>query len=310
LYGIPPRRATRVSKKRKRKLIENDFDPARVLRAALDYAARGFSVFPCVYRTKRPAIPGGFHSATTNPATIRRWFGGTQRYNIAVRTGLASRIMVLDVDDRHGGFDGLRELQERWGPLPVTRTCRTGNGVHLWFGIAHEVASRKEDHIAKGVGTKADNTCVIVPPSVHPDGPTYTWENDEPIAPAPEWLVGLTRKPPVASISQRALGGRPSPQTNHGPPGAYGAAALRYECEALAAMLPETGRNNALNRASFRLHQLEAGGELDGAEIDRQLFAAAEINGLTTDPNNGPRRVWATIASGRRAGLQHPRSRP
>jgi hypothetical protein len=285
----------------------SDFDPAHVLCAALDYAARGFSVFPCVFRTKRPAFKGGFKSATTNPATIRRWFGGTQRYNIAVRTGLASGIIVLDVDDRHGGFGGLRELQERWGPLPATRASRTGNGIHLWVGITHEVASRKEGHVAKGVGIKADNTYVIAPPSIHPDGPIYTWENDAPLAVAPDWLVKLTRKPPVASISQRALGGRPPPQTHHGPPGAYGEAALESEIELLANTAPG-GRNHALNRASFSLHQLVAGGELDGPEVERALLAAAGSNGLIAE--DGLRQVLATIASGRRAGLQHPRSRP
>jgi hypothetical protein len=78
--------------------------------AALEYAALGFSVFPCRNRSKEPALARGFYSATTNPATLRRWFGGSAEYNIAIRTGVASRIMVLDIDERHGGYDGLRNL--------------------------------------------------------------------------------------------------------------------------------------------------------------------------------------------------------
>jgi hypothetical protein len=31
---------------------------------------------------------------------------------------------------------------------------------------------------------------------------------------------------------------------------------------------------------------------------------------LMTDPDDGPAKVWKTIQSGRRAGLQSPRSRP
>jgi hypothetical protein len=42
--------------------------------AALGLAAEGYSVFPCVYQTKEPAVRRGFYSATTNPATICRWF--------------------------------------------------------------------------------------------------------------------------------------------------------------------------------------------------------------------------------------------
>src|SRR5207249_954963 len=30
---------------------------------------------------------------------------------------------------------------------------------------------------------------VMAPGSVHPDGPTYKWGNDEPIRPAPAWLL-------------------------------------------------------------------------------------------------------------------------
>jgi Bifunctional DNA primase/polymerase, N-terminal len=54
------------------------------LETALRYAAQGFAVFPCKYCTKQPALPGGFYAATTNPETIRRWFGGTCRYNVAI----------------------------------------------------------------------------------------------------------------------------------------------------------------------------------------------------------------------------------
>ena len=60
--------------------IEEPAVQAACLAAALDYAAAGLAVFPCVFGTKEPAVPRGFYSATTNPATIKRWFGGTVNY--------------------------------------------------------------------------------------------------------------------------------------------------------------------------------------------------------------------------------------
>ena len=60
-----------------------------LLAAALDYAARGLAVFPCVPRGKTPAIARGFHSATCNPATIRRYWTDPDR-NIAIPTGASS----------------------------------------------------------------------------------------------------------------------------------------------------------------------------------------------------------------------------
>ena len=87
----------------------------------------------------------------------------------------------------------------------------------------------------------------------------------------------------------------------------YGRTALREECEKLAAMPKDSGRNNALNGAAFNLFQLVAGGELD-EEKDRvreRLFAAAEACGLVTD--DGAVSVHATIESGAKAGYAQPR---
>jgi putative DNA primase/helicase len=117
----------------------------------------------------------------------------------------------------------------------------------------------------------------------------------------PGWLVELTRE--SATIRERAVAAirRPIDTSN-----AYAAAALEYEIAALASTAPGS-RNHALNRASFSLHQLVAGGELDPGEVERNLLEAATANGLVDD--DGIKAVQATIASGRRAGLQHPRSR-
>jgi hypothetical protein len=106
--------------------------PYDALTAALSLAAEGCSIFPCFYGTKEPAIRRGFYSASTNPATIRRWFGGTVNYNLAVRTGMASGIWVLDIDRRHGGDKSLAELEREQGALPPTRTVKRGEPRSDW----------------------------------------------------------------------------------------------------------------------------------------------------------------------------------
>jgi len=55
--------------------------------------------------------------------------------------------------------------------------------------------------------------------------------------------------------------------------------ALKDECDALAAMPKDSGRNNALNRAAFNLFQLVAGGGLDEKPVREQLSAALEAQG-------------------------------
>src|SRR5262249_7961510 len=90
----------------------------------------------------------------------------------------------------------------------------------------------------------------------------------------------------------------------------YGSTALRSECDKLAAMPKDGGRNNALNSAAFSVFQLVAGGELDEEKdkVRDQLFAAAEKCGLVTE--DGAASVLATIESGAKAGRAQPRQAP
>lgn len=269
---------------------------------ALDYAARGFMVFPCGAASKTPACRRGLHEATSNPATLRRWFGSQQNYNIAVTTGLISRVWVLDVDGGTGAA-ALAELEDQHGALPVTLCSITSAGCHLWFRADGPIPSTV-GRVGAGLDVRGEGGYVLAPPSVHPDGPVYRWSNSVAPAPAPSWLIRLaTEGPTIASPAVRVIAPR-SCST-----GAYGRAALDREIEALANTAPGA-RNHALNRASFSLHQLVAGGELDAAEVEQRLLAAANANGLMSDPGDGPRSVLRTIRSGARAGMQHPRSRP
>jgi AAA domain len=91
----------------------------------------------------------------------------------------------------------------------------------------------------------------------------------------------------------------------------YGRTALRAECDKLAAMPKDSGRNNALNTAAFNLFQLVAGGELDEErdQVRERLFAAAEACGLVAE-YGGAVSVRATIESGARAGRAQPRQAP
>jgi hypothetical protein len=272
------------------------------LAAALDYAARGFAVFPCWPKTKEPSCRRGFKEATTNPATIRRWWLARSDFNIAIATGVQSRVWIFDIDGSVGAA-ALAELEAHHGWLPPTLCSVTSAGCHIWFRCDRPIPSTV-GHIAIGLDVRGDGGYAMAPPSVHPDGPIYRWSNALPPAVAPDWLIDLARKKPEpVSIPQSHVERRYT-----GPSYVYGKAALDREIRALANTLPGA-RNHALNRASFSLHQLVAGGELDAAEVRDRLIRAATANGLMTDPADGPRSVERTIASGARAGLMNPRMR-
>src|SRR5207237_10811502 len=64
------------------------------------------------------------------------------------------------------------------------------------------------------------------------------------------------------------------------------------------------GRNDALNRAAWPLGRWVAASELDQADVEDELYSAAEVNGPVAD--DGEQQTWAMIRSGLSAGLQQP----
>ena len=186
--------------------------------AALDYARAGWPVFPCLPRSKQPAIKGGFHAATTNPATIERYWRIADR-NIGIPTGEGAGFWVLDIDG-DAGEATLAILEQEHGPLPPTREVTTGNGRHVWFHCAAPIPS-SAGRIGTGLDARADRAYIVAPPSVHPSGRVYAWRiPTAPLAPAPEWLVRLARAKPVPTITERAVAAIKSPRSGAATTGA------------------------------------------------------------------------------------------
>ncbi len=61
---------------------------------------------------------------------------------------------------------------------------------------------------------------------------------------------------------------------------------------------------STVRRAAWTLGRWVGAGALDQGDVEDELYAAAEHNGLVAD--DGERQTWATIRSGLGAGLQHP----
>jgi hypothetical protein len=271
---------------------------------ALDYAARGWHVFPLAPRSKVPLKgSSGFHDASTNPATLRRWFGQGYPYNIAIGTGLISGLLMLDADGQEG-VENLGKLQAEHGTLPATLMSQSSRGPHLWFKLTVPVP-KNENKLAPKIDVRADGGYAVAPPSIHPSGAVYRWLNDMPPAPAPDWLIVLAcfkPQPPAPLPAPRA----PRNLIVSASSAAYGRAALEREIETL--VLASSGTRNAtLNCTSYCLHQLVAGGELQAGEVAERLVAAAQANGLIAE--NGLDAVLRTIRSGANAGMRSPRDR-
>lgn len=142
-----------------------------VLEHALDYAARGWCVFPLVPRTKRPLCEHGFEDATTDPQRITQWCRRRPNCGIGIATGAVSNLVVLDIDPRHDGDDSLAELEGRFGALPETPVSLTGGGgVHHLFAPSNlrgaaETPCRTALGGYRGVDLKGDSGYICAPPS-------------------------------------------------------------------------------------------------------------------------------------------------
>lgn len=149
--------------------------------AALDYVERGWAVFPLVERDKIPAVQGGFKAATHDTEQIEAAWGVRPNMNVGIATGTMSNgLVVIDLDvDADRGEDGLETLrlwEKEHGELPETVTALTGKGgMHLYY-ICNTPISCSVDN-EKGVDIRGDGGYVVAPPSIHPNGRSYEWEN-------------------------------------------------------------------------------------------------------------------------------------
>lgn len=147
---------------------------------ALAYAKMGMAVFPLVPRSKSPATQNGFRDASTDFAQIEKWWKRNPKYNIGIATGRMSGGLVvidLDVDKEKGkyGNETLRDWESEHGLLADTCRAITGRGgYHYLYRTDREVTCSSEQ--IKAVDIRGDGGYFVAPPSIHPNGRRYEWE--------------------------------------------------------------------------------------------------------------------------------------
>ncbi|MGO9666407.1 MAG: bifunctional DNA primase/polymerase [Polyangia bacterium] len=200
---------------------------ARCLAAALALTAHGLRVLllhavhddlctcgdpSCKHPGKHPRFTGGWKTATTDEATIRRWFAQYPDSNIGIATGAVNGLVILDIDPRHGGDESLRRLCAEYGLTLDTPAVRTGgDGAHYYFKHpGGSITSRVGLYL--GVDIRADGGYVVAPPSLHKSGKRYEWEpgsglDDVPPALVPGWLLEKLAEPPWSRRQTADTGG-------------------------------------------------------------------------------------------------------
>jgi hypothetical protein len=255
-------------------VIGSKHPPQSTLEAAVARARGGAPIFPCNAATKAPLTPRGFKDATTDEATIRSWWHDQPNAMIGMPTGSRTGIFVVDLDTKSDGPKHFADLCEQHGGQPITRTATTpSGGQHLYFRWPQSRLVRNSaSKLGKSIDIRGEGGYVIVPPSRRNDGAAYRWnssETDVDIANAPNWLLDLIDPLPATSRVSSTI---ETPGSN------CAEAALRSELgRVLSASFGE--RNDILNRASFVLGQIVAGGALAHDEVSARLFSAARAVG-------------------------------
>lgn len=190
---------------------------ATMLDLAIGYTRHNWEVFPahtpnpddtcschnplCDSIGKHPRTTRGLHDATSDPAKVQSWWETWANANIAIRTGATSNLVVLDSDPDKGGTETLAALEAKYGTLPDTPQSITGRlGRHILFQHPGGQLSNSVEQLGPGLDVRADGGYIIAPGSLHRSGRRYAWDischpDDIPVAPLPDWLETLLKKP-------------------------------------------------------------------------------------------------------------------
>jgi hypothetical protein len=176
---------------------------ARCLPAALDYASKGWLVFPAPRDTKK-SHKSAEHSngrrwgATADADEIRADFERWPLANIGIPTGAENAVWVLEADTKEGhNVDGIASLQaliEEHGDLPPTFRVESPSGsLHFYFNWPCDgrVITNSASRLGPGIDVRGEGGMVLAPPSVRIPIGVYSIVSNAEIADAPSWLVDL-----------------------------------------------------------------------------------------------------------------------
>jgi hypothetical protein len=248
--------------------------------AALGYMRQGWPVF-VLGRSKRPVANcaacragghdragcgcltcHGFYAATTDPARLAAMLARIPGGLLAIRTGTASGLCVVDIDPRNGG-------QPDTALMTATATVATGGGGwHLYYRHPGGPTVPALPGRA-GIDIKGDGGYVAAPPSVHPGtGRPYQWTARRAVAEMPPALRAAITPPPAPAplprgpVATRSAGGISSPA-------ALLAAHLRAVEQA-----PEGRRRTTLYGAARGVARMVAAGAITDHDARAALTAA------------------------------------
>lgn len=232
--------------------------PTSCMMAALEYADHGYPVVAihgvrngkctcgnpeCKSPGKHPIYdknlqPHGPKSAATDAEKIHKLWTKYPFANVAIATGKASGIDVIDIDVKNGksGADTIAEKAKELGQPVSKNTVRQmtgGGGWQLFYKYTGKIKGKAR--FAELLDSRSDGNYVVVPPSRHVSGKRYAWK--EPLiggtlAKMPEWMIEWIVGRNGGVGEQQGMNGHidPSIVLSGVPEGARDETLFRYAC--------------------------------------------------------------------------------
>ena len=133
----------------------------------------------CASVGKHPRTPHGLADASVDPDVIEAWWRRWPAANVGARTGV--RWDVLDIDGP-AGLCSLAQLVAANKVPDVIATAVTGRP-WSWHLLVPVTGAGNRAAMLPGVDFRGRSGYVVAPPSLHPSGRRYQWQNIEPVDP-------------------------------------------------------------------------------------------------------------------------------
>ncbi len=124
---------------------------------ALNYAKKGFKIFPLKPNTKGEQVLESWkYESTTNLNQIDYWWNKNPNYNIGLVTG--NGLLVIDIDVKNGK-DGLQSIKKHGKGLPTTAIINSSGGYHLYYHVNKTISNRV--NLYDGIDIRGDGGYVL-----------------------------------------------------------------------------------------------------------------------------------------------------
>lgn len=277
----------------------------------------GISCIP-IGKHKRPYFPWeAYQKRLPTKPELHAWFrkGG----NIAIVGGKVSgNLTIIDFDDL------CDEIFMKWTEQPCTHGLvgmlpfvQTGKGIHVYFRSNLEIPNKKlarkevDGKVLNLIETRGEGGYAICPPSIHPSGKQYQFIGDLGFEDIP-LLTGEEAQGLIDTAEQFNEIIKPqrkrvvfsnNEKISDSAMRRYALGTLKGIASDLAA-ISQGDRNNRLYTSAFRLGRYAGARLLRTSEIEGEIRAACQQNGLIRD--DGEYSFRATLVSGVNDGSAMP----